>query len=921
MQNYSAPIPIIQSKCVAPRLLMQHVPRPHLIASIDQGVKRALTLISASAGSGKTTLLTEWAQTTHIPVAWLSLEPADNDLSRFLTYLIVMLHSFNDRIGLQAKVFLDSPTHPRSELQVAEQIASSLISDIVHTISEDRVLIFDDYHVLKNKNINHILFFFVTHLPPTLHILLGTRTPPRFPLARLRVHGQVYEIPADELRFNTAEIRIFTQSMGLELEESALRCLENRTEGWIAGIHLATLSLQSHRDHNSFLHTFRGNHRFLLEYIHEEILAYQPPSLQTFLLHTSILTRLSGPLCNALLDRLDSQSVLEALCQANLFVSALDESGEWYRYHPLFAEGLCHLLRKQKPDIVSELYHRASIWYESHTMPYEACEYALQAKDIKRAVLLIERQISSLIGNAQFSVLRRWLDQLPPDIVENHPLLRVSSDWLFLLDEHSLKKDGLMVTRLYQNLQEHPEDVDSNVRTEAYVYKNFLLSVQALQNNDVESAVTQARHILSAIPEDTPYLHSFATFSLKYAQGIAYLLQRDLLAAEQEMIEANKCADYPLLLMIASSILVQIYEIRGELKKIEQVYFQTLQIFRSNKDAPPELALLIGIWYVYPLIEWNRLDEAEGIVTQLLTLTNPGLIQHCRLIQLNIYQARGEFGNSLALHDKMKREFSQHTTTHSITQHLDFIRIRIALSQNRRHDIRRWLEESIIHYDDPVTETLFTGVSGIARIPEYTTLARVLIALGQEPSQKAYLVQAMILLTNLHTLSEKTNCMRYLIEVLVLKALAFHARKESAMAISTLRQAVVLAKPNGFVRVFANEGQPMAYLLSSLLSQTPPDAAYIHTLLEAIPPEHVQAQQQSVQKTQLVASSRYPEPLSAREREVLLLLATGASNQAIAEQLVIAPNTVKRHVKHILAKLGITNRTQAVTRAYELHLL
>jgi ATP/maltotriose-dependent transcriptional regulator MalT len=910
-----APSLLVATKCALPRLPVQHIPRAHLVALLERGAAGPLTLVSAPAGSGKTTLLTEWARTTQMPVAWLSLETADSDPACFLAYLLAALHTLDERIGREARELLDTRSAPD-----LENALSSLVNDLAYYLAADAALVLDDYHVLEIEATHALLLFLLEHQPGRFHLVLGTRVDPPLPLARLRTRGQVSEIRAGALRFATVEMQFFLHQMDVDLGEEALSSLEERTEGWIAGVQLAALALRGRGDHETFLREFRGTHRFLLEYIGEEILARLTPQVRAFLLQTSILEQLSGSLCDAVTASTGGQAMLEELRKANLFVSALDDSGEWYRYHALFAEGLRHQLLQQEPELFSELCARASAWYEAQEMLFEACEYALQARDYAHAVPLIERQVGKLIGRIQFPLLQRWLEQLPPEIITSRPLLGVASTWALLVEDDHSGQLSQMVVQLQQRFQEHPAATDEEGWVEARANLNFMRVLQAMGNNDAGSALEVARQTLQALPEDATSLRRLASVCLGLAQGTAHRVSGDYAAAERVLIEAGmqtQATNYHFLNLAAMSVLAEIYEAQGELHKLEGLYQRLLQMARAYREAPPELVLWIYLGYAKLFLDWNRLDEAEDSIQLALAAYQRTQIKEltlaCRFVQLWISQARGRDEETRELLQKMEKDLSSIPLTQPVVRFEALWRVRLRLRQGNVDEAGRWLRASGLSYDDPFT-TLPDNDFFFAK---YATLARILIAQGRRYPKEAHLMQALALLERFCPFYEKAGFKGRVAEILVLTSLALQARGETRPALVTLGRAVSLAEPTGVVRLFADEGEVMARLLAQVSAYTTASPTYLHTLQTSISSiRHVVPESVQAAPRQLLI-----DPLSPREREVLSLLVEGLSNQQIADRLVISLNTAKRHVKHILAKLTATNRTQAVARARDLHLL
>jgi LuxR family maltose regulon positive regulatory protein len=450
---------LLVTKFYPPHLPAQHVARPRLTELLDTSILRPLTLVSAPAGSGKTTLLAEWASMTAVPVAWVSLEAADNDPARFLAYFQASLARLEEKNNLAT----DLVSWPASE-QDYERVLTHILNDLTCRLQQDVVVILDDAHLLTSEAVHGALQFLLDHLPTRLHLIIGTRVDPPLPLARWRVRGQLSEVRTEELRFVPFEIEALVGAMGLVLSEEATSLLEQRTEGWIAGIQLLTLALRTRVDAAAFLHAFHGTHRFFLDYVREEILAQQTPEVQHFLLHTCILERMTGSLCDALTDQSDGQAQLAFLVRANLFVSALDETDTWYRYHPLFAEALRTQLEKREPELVPELFLRASRWYEEHQGMEEACEYAFQAGDLSLAASLCAELLPRLVEQGRFEQLGRWLAQIPPALVTASPQLSVAMPWVHMmhaLDRQSPRNRDIIIEQLEQYIQSQQQDIST----------------------------------------------------------------------------------------------------------------------------------------------------------------------------------------------------------------------------------------------------------------------------------------------------------------------------------------------------------------------------------------------------------------------------------------------------------------------------
>lgn len=901
---------LLATKLLVPRLPVQHVQRQRLTTHLERSKLFPFTLVSAPAGSGKTTFLVEWARQASMPVSWLSLERADGNLTRFLAYLLASLQNLGAHMELSIEEVLSS-----NPAYYQERILIPLINDLEASLTTDVALVFDDYHLIEHEAAHSIVLFLLEHLPQRLHLILGTRCDPPFPLVRWRARGFLNEIRSDVLRFTSAEIQAFLQGMQLELAPALLCHLEERTAGWATGIQLVALALRHHHDHDTFLRQLRGNSHFLLEYVREEILANLPSDVRTFLLQTSILERMTASLCDAVLQRTNSQGMLTYLRQANLFVSALDETGEWYCYHALLAEGFRYHLAQQEPELISALYQRASIWYEEQEMHFEACEYALQAKDLQRAIPLIEYHVRHLIGRLEFALLHRWLSQLPRESIIHRPLLGVASAWLFFVQGEKRQLEQSII----QPQQEHADPIDHTLWVEAQTDFQFFFVTRALLTNDSVQAAALAQRILEVLPENQEDLRHLGSLYLRLAECAQQLQARDFAAAERGLIEVNthiNAVDYPLLRVLAMTDLAELYEAQGALPKLVRLYQQLFQLFRSQKTTLPELIAWAYMKYAELLLEWNQVDASckaiePALAASQMSQTNT-LLLSCRFVQFRICLVQGREETALTHLNELEKNDDSSLEPGRVKGFGMQARARWLLHQGKVDKAQSRLQISGVSYDDPWKELSDAPLFG-----HYMLLVRVLIAHGRASSQPLPIKQALTLLERSGPLYEQVGFVGRTIEIQILKSIALSAQGETQAALSSLSHALSLAEPNGFVRLFADEGEPMARLLVRLSARRSVNAPYIRTLLEAISFRNTSVHE----KEQRQSIPLHLEKLSAREVEVLNLLVTGASNQEIAAQLVITSNTAKRHVKHILAKLGVTNRTQAIIRANELRLV
>jgi LuxR family maltose regulon positive regulatory protein len=912
------PVPILTTKCIPPRLPVQHVPRPHLLTLLEQSVHRPVTLVSAPAGSGKTTLLAEWATSTAVPVRWLSCEEADNDPARFLSYLLMQLSRLDERIGT---VTLRSwAAHPLDH----EGVLTGLLNNLERVLEQDAALILDDVHLLHTDVVQAALRFLLEHLPPRLHLIVGTRVDPPWPLARLRARSRLGELHLQDLRFGSAEVEVFVGVMGLMLSGEAMELLERHTEGWIAGIQLLALALRGKSDAVAFLRASGSNHHFLLDYLSEEVLAQQPPDTCRFLLRTCILERMTGSLCDAVTGEADGQTTLSALLRANLFVSALDDTQTWYRYHPLFAEALRTHLRTRQPECIPDLYLRASCWYEQLQRAEEACEYALLAGDQSRAVTLLEHLIPHLLEQGKVLRMQPLLSRLSPADIAASPTLWVASISLPMLRTGIGGTDAqtmaVIIEQIKQQIQAH-EGEDEAAWGELRAGLTLMQAIAALAQG--ESARALALACSPSLADTGSPLGRFIALGKRGLLAMAYGARGNLAAVEQAFFAASPSgssgADQPRNLAAAAS-LSELYETYGQLRKLGRFYDALFHdLTPSTLAVSSVLFPLMQARYALLLYEWNHLAEAGEAVRRseesagTLETTHP-ISPLLRVLncwtRARIALARGERVESGELSEQVERNLPALSLVQQEPRLLGALRARLALTCEQRELASRWAETCGLHFDD--ASSFQHAGSGYF---EYLTLARVLLMQGRSLRQSVRLSQAVVLLTHLRGLALENGWQGRLRESELLLALVLQAQGKAKQALLTLGATLAQAEPEGSVRLFADEG--LGYLLAQITGYTSASASYLKHIQAALAPEP----RRLSDATRPASHQLLLEPLSPREQEVLHLLARGFSNQQIADQLVISLHTAKCHVKHLLAKLVVTNRTQALSRARELHLL
>jgi LuxR family maltose regulon positive regulatory protein len=877
--------PVLATKLYLPCLRGPLVLRPRLIERLQQGLWGALTLISAPAGFGKTTLLSQWLAGCERPAVWLSLDEGENDPSRFLTYLIAALQTIAPTIGKGVSEVLQAPQLPPSEV-----VLSTLLNEIT-TIPVPFVLVLDDYHLIDATSVDQALTFLLEHLPPQLHLVIATREDPHLPLARLRARGQLTELRAADLRFTPAEAAEFlTAAMGLTLSDGDITSLERRTEGWIAGLHLAALSLRGQADVTRFIASFTGSHQFVLDYLVEEVLEQQSASVQTFLLRTSILDRLCGPLCEAVvLDAANSgQATLEALDRANLFLVPLDHERRWYRYHHLFAEVLRQRLRttsspEEKERGVAELHLRASFWYETQGLALEAFQHAAAAQDVDRAARLLEgKGIPRHFRGAVVPVLR-WLQSLPTAALDARPSLWVRYASLLLVTGQVTGVEEKLHAAEVALEGTGPDDQTRDLVGQIAVARATL----ALTRYQADAMLAQSRRALEYLRPSNLMSRTIATWTL----GYAYLLQGDRAAALQAFTEAialSQASADPFTTLMATIGLGNSQELDNQLHQAAETYWRVLHLAGEQPLQVISEAHL-GLARIY--YEWNDLEAAEQHGRQALHLARQfgsgvDAYVRCEVFLSRLMLAQSDVAGATA----QLAEASEETRQHHFVARLPEVATAQVLTFLRQGDV-----------------VAAARLAGMYDLP--LSQARVHLAAG-DPSA------ALAVLAPWREQMETRGWADERLKAQVLEALALQSQGEQDQAVQVLSEALALAKPGGCIRTFVDEGAPMAHLLAQVAAQgVMPD--YLGKVCAVFEVEERKDEDQSSPPP----AQALIEPLSRREVEVLQLIAQGLSNQEISQRLVLAVSTVKGHNLKIFGKLQVQRRTEAVARARTLGLV
>ena len=780
-------------------------------------------------------------------------------------------------------------------------------------------LVLDDYHVIESQAVDQALTFLVEHLPPQLHLVIASREDPPLPLARLRVRGQLTELRAIDLRFTSAEAAEFlNRVMGLNLSAEHIAALENRTEGWIAGLQLAAISMQGRSDTAGFIQAFAGSHRFVLDYLMEEVLQRQPGHIRSFLLQTSILDRLNGPLCNAVTGQEGGRVMVETLERGNLFIIPLDDQRHWYRYHHLFAEVLHAHLREAQPDRVSELHRRASAWYEQNDLPADAIHHALAAQDFERAATLLERIWLAMDLSYQSAAWLHWAQALPDDLIRVHPVLCLGYAWA-LLNGGELEASEAWLSAAERWLE--PTDESHMIVVDEAEFRSLPASIagarayRALALGDIPSTKVYARQTLALVSEGDRIRRTQATALL----GMAEYADGDLAAAEQYFLDFQAMmwqADDLANAIGITFVLANIQLAQGRLREVVRAYQQSLEL--AQKRGTP---FFVGVSDLYRglsevLCEQGQLQTAAQHLQTAQQLGERGALtgwpQRLSVAQARLKEAQGDVAHALDLLDEAERQYVRNPLP---DRPIAALKARVWVRQGKLSEALAWAHEQGLSVDDDLN---------YLREFEHIMLARVLIAQYKTDRTDDTLRAALRLLDQLRQAAEAGGRNGSVIEILILQALAHQAKHDLPSALASLERALTLAEPEGYERLFADEGEPMRLLILDfglwIVKQKRGESqkltGYVDKLLAAFPQPAAPLQSAfSIQQSSMV------EPLSERELDVLKLLGTELSGPEIARKLNVSLNTVRTHTKNIYSKLGANNRRAAIRRAEELDLL
>ena len=892
---------LLTAKLRIPPLRADHVSRPRLVARLEEGLPRKLTLISTQTGFGKTTVLSEWITQKQHPAAWVSLDEADNDHGRFIAYVMASLRTLD--IGLEERI---------QAVSLAQEQGTSIESPMAALLNEFAslpavhlpvILVLDDYHVIHNPQIHESMIYALDYMPEGFHFVIATRADPPLMLAKMRARRQINELRAQDLRFTREESESFlNQVSGLGLSAEQVMALDDHTEGWAAGLQLAVQDMSGLGDVAPFVRAFTGSHRYILDYLVDEVFSRQTKETQLFLQKTSILERMTPSLCDAVTGQGNSRAMLERLERENLFVILLDNQGPWYRYHHLFADLLKNRAEQFSVKEISALRCKAALWFDSQNQPHEAISYALEAKDYPLAIGMMVKATPAIAMRSEVGTLLKWLNELPSELKRSNPRISLLYAWahFFMTDIDAVEprlQDALLALGIEKLDSENWPDPIPPQAAESLAQVNALRTFVMVNRGAPERAIRIAKHALSRLPKE----ERLARFAVLAALGDAYRDADNFAAASQTYAEALAMAEridqYPASMTMRMD-LARLRVKMGQLRHAETICREALawggQSFHPLFPVAQAYTLLGEI-----LRERNELESAEQTLSAgILQCEWAGYQRY--LVFSHVSAARLKFAQGNLPGAARSLDTAEGIAAVSGRELLQAwvrqFRVRLL-----KQETTAWRENCKLTLNDAGT---------FQREDEYLTLARLHLDLARGARSASDLLAVCRLLERLLTSAEKSARMGSVVEILILQALALNLLGKKEEALEKISQSLDLAEPEGYARLFADEGAPMTELLL-LAIQRDIHPEYASRLLKLIE-----------RREKLVsASPALPESLTDREGEVLRLLAAGLSNQEIAAKLVVSLSTIKTHVTRIYGKLDVTSRTQAIVKARELKII
>jgi LuxR family maltose regulon positive regulatory protein len=887
-------ISLLATKLFFPLVRTNQVTRPRLTRMLERGLRGPLTLISAPAGSGKTTLMGEWHAHAgeNVTVAWLSLDSEDNDPYRFLTYFSAALESAVPSLTGSIVSMLQSAEPPAPDF-----IVTTLLERL-GKLATELVIAFDDYHLITNIFIHDFFNRLLSYPPPALHIVILTRADPPLPLARMRARNELEEIRASDLRFTLDEVvAFFSKTMGLSLSLEQVTLLELRTEGWVAGLQLAALSMRGSENVSDFIVSFSGSHHYVMDYLIEEVLDRQSEEMQDFLLKTSVLERMNASLCNVLTGNVNGQSMLEGLVQANLFVVELDNERQWYRYQHLFADVLQNRLRQSSLVDLNEMHYRAADWLEQNQYLPEAMRHALAGGDNERAGWIAEQIDALMLARGERVALLNWLQSVE-ELVPLRPVLSIDKAWALILTGQLAQVEPLLVQaeRLIPN--DTPDDRIQHMSGNIAAIRCY----QATITGDAASGLAHGEQALKILSESDAATRGVVHLALASAHVLLGEYDTAIQLAEQAS-RLGKLAGNIHVAVLAKSSMATLLMVLGQNHRSEEIYREALPLAAQSNGQMLPIAAHIYSGLSRLMYEWNDLNAAQDYIEKAFDFGqnwgDADTLVTAHVMLARIRQARGDEQGAEESISAAESLIRTRQISPSGPGWVEMAHVWLWLAQGNHEAIEGWAQM----HANLITDQ--TGVDGSERL----IFARILLAQGNHAA-------AMKIIAQLLQESEAVGHTGTVIEQLVFQALVWQQRGEIASALKVLERALSLAAPEGYVRVFLDQGMLMKALLRQLKVESANMKKTINNLLASFDSDSSIVASASTDISQLLI-----DPLSARELEVLRLVAAGKSNQQIADELFLATGTVKKHLNNIFGKLGVQHRTECVARAREIQLL
>ena len=892
-------ITLLNTKLYIPPIRSDLVARPRLVERLESNMDRKITLVSAPAGFGKTTLLSEWVHDRNRSAAWISLDKGDNDLARFLTYFITAFHNIGNTMREETLQLVESPKLPSIEVLLTPLINSATES------SSQFVLILDDYHVITNTEVHEAVRFILDNIPPNMHLVLSSRADPPWPLSRMRARGEMAEIRANDLRFTIEEVTNFLNDvMGFDLSPTDIHLLESRTEGWIAGLQMAALSMQGRSDLSGFIKALSGSHRFIMDYLVEEVIDKQSREIQEFLLKTSILGRMNGPLCDYVTDGSNSQETLAYLEQANLFLIHLDEERCWYRYHHLFSGLLRSYQEQYRPNRAPELHLKASIWYEAQGLLADAVEHALAAGDLDRVLDLVEGNAIAMMDHGQLGTLRGWLDALPDNLVLSRPWLCLSQAWIHV---YSGQLD------MIENLLLDAEKGLANIEDEMAIthIKGHMAAIKAYYyelNGDFENAIVLANEAQRFLPKDDLRTRCFTLNKLSASLRLTGKLEEAEHVFDEAILVSQELGDSHIAIHVRCD-LAGLYFMQGRLRDVDRICHEALDLARRHFVRSGWWMPITG--YAYARMcqlayERNDLEGAIQASERGIELSRPsGLPEYLAdnyVFQAITLQALGK--NERALETVQEAKSLAKKISPWYTEVIEPYEAQIQMARGNLDLANKLVDERDFIRKDEYGFEFFTN-----------KLVQAQIQVKRCEDCPDELEEVSQLLAGLLEIAESMGANSFILKILALQSVTEWMKGKRDESLQHLRRAILLAEPEGYVQPFVILGPRMAEVLQYAISKDF-QKRYSTKLLEAVASEPP-----FDGKPAPIESALLVDAISERELQVLRLLNSDLSTTEIAKELVVAVSTIRSHVKNIYSKLDVHSRLEAIERAKELNLI